>query len=250
MGTGGLCQQRLCGGGRRPHETVAGPGWPPQCFDGRRWPQLRVDDRGRPQLRVDCWGWPHQRFDGRGWPQLRVDGRGRLHLGAAAHRPPHLDAAGQRLPHVGTAKRHTPLQGTGFPALPHLQPNLDGRRREGTTMAGGARSAANIQKNWREQGRTSAGGRLGVRPRFAHTRGAGSIFQSDQMLGQGLGSCWTGSFSPNHTNFSFGSIISLLLEMLTIFSTLHYECSCDIISFVPLEVFFGFIDERTYICFC
>lgn len=54
---------------------------------------------------------------------------------------------------------------------------------------------------WREQGRTSAGGRLGARRWFAQMRGAGSIFQSDQISGKGLGCCWTGVFSANHANF-------------------------------------------------
>jgi len=44
----------------------------------------------------------------------------------------------------------------------------------------------------KQQGMVSEGGCISRR--FAHTRGVGLIFESDQILGESLGSCWTGVF--------------------------------------------------------
>ena len=55
---------------------------------------------------------------------------------------------------------------------------------------------------------------IGAAPLLLTYEGRGVNFSERANLGEGLGSCWTVVFSHKYANFSFGGIISFLLEML------------------------------------
>ncbi|KXG37236.1 hypothetical protein SORBI_3001G031500 [Sorghum bicolor] len=107
-----------------------------------------------------------------------------------------------------------PLQGTDFPALAHLQLNPDGKTQEGTTVAGGARSTANIQKIGASRGARAREEDWGACLSVHIYKGRGLNFPERPNLGERIGDLLGRCFFSNHANFSFGNINSLLLEML------------------------------------